>query len=123
MLYALLIFAEQASDTPASDDKGGGGGPSGILSFLPLIAIGILFWLLLLRPMKRQQAQREALVSNLKKNDKVVTTSGLIGWIVSVADKEDEVVVRLDDNVKVRMIKSAIAQNLSQQEAAAQEKK
>jgi preprotein translocase subunit YajC len=123
MWNALMLLADGSGSTP---DEGKGGAP-GWSGLLPFLAIPILFWFLLMRPMRRQEAQRNALIGSLKKNDKVVTTSGLIGWVVSVAEKEDEVVVRLDDNVKVRMLKSAIAQNLSAQtpktETGIQEKK
>ena len=49
--------------------------------------------------------------SSIEKGDKVLTNGGIIGWVVSVSD--DDVVVRIADNVKVKMVKSGIAQNLT----------
>jgi preprotein translocase subunit YajC len=91
-----------------------------------LLPAGIVFigYFLLWRPMRRQESDRQALLTSLKKNDKVITSAGIYGTVVSVAEKEDEVVVRVDDNVKLKMIKASIARNLTNEEAwkAAQQK-
>jgi preprotein translocase subunit YajC len=80
--------------------------------------MALVFYLLVMRPARKQEAQRQALVSNLKKNDKVLTTAGIIGTVVSISEKEDEVTVRVDDNCRLKMIKSSISRNLTQEEAA-----
>jgi preprotein translocase subunit YajC len=116
MWNQLLLLAE---DPPPQADPGQQGG--GLFSFLlPLLPIFLLFYLLMIRPMKKQEAQRKALLSSLEKDDKVLTNGGIIGWVVSVQD--DEVTVRIADNVKVKMLKSGIAQNLTKIEALAQPK-
>jgi preprotein translocase YajC subunit len=77
----------------------------------------------LLRPSFRQEKERKALRSNLKKDDKILTTSGFYAVVVSVSDKEDEVVVRLQpDNVRLKMIKAAVDRNLTNEEAAREAK-
>jgi preprotein translocase subunit YajC len=55
----------------------------------------------------------------LKKNDKVLTTSGIYGTLVDISEKEDEVTVKIADNVRIKMVKSSIARNLSNEEEAA----
>src|SRR5439155_1540952 len=80
-----------------------------LIWILPMIAV---FYLFVMRPARRQEAQRQALVNALKKNDKVLTNAGIIGTVVSVSEKEDEVTLRVDDNCKLRMIKSSINRNL-----------
>jgi preprotein translocase subunit YajC len=117
MFASLLLLAEGASDNTGGGNTGGGN-PIGFL--LPLLPIFLLFWLLMIRPMKKQEAQRKAMLSQLEKDDKVLTNGGIIGWVVSVQD--DEVTVRIADNVKVKMVKSGIAQNLTKQEALNQPK-
>jgi preprotein translocase YajC subunit len=67
---------------------------------------------------KRQEQERAALLSMLTKNDKVITHSGIYGTVISVAEKEDEIVVKVDDNVRLRMTKGSIARNLTREEAA-----
>jgi preprotein translocase subunit YajC len=111
MWNALVLLAD---DPP----KGGGGAFGGEFMFI-MLAVFFLFYLIVLRPMNRRQEQeRQALLSNLKKNDKVLTNAGIYGTVVSVSDKEDEVVVKVDDNVRLKMIKGAIARNFTNEEAA-----
>jgi preprotein translocase subunit YajC len=114
----LLILLAQA-------DKGKGGAPpaGGLELPLFLLAMFILFYLIVLRPAnRRQQREREALLTNLKKNDKVLTTSGIYATVVSVSDKEDEVVLKVDDNCRVKMIKGSIARNFTREEEAKAQK-
>ncbi len=83
----------------------------------------VLFYFLMIRaPQKKQEQERQALLKSLKKNDKVVTTAGILGTIVSVAEKENEVVVKVDDNVRLKMLKESIMRNLTNEEAAKEAK-
>lgn len=109
MWHALILLAEDAPKPPAP------------FMFEMLLPIGLvfLFLMVVVWPAQRQEKKaREALLTNLKKNDKVITTSGIYGTVVSVAEKEDEVTVKVDDNVRLKMLKSSIARNLTNEEAA-----
>jgi preprotein translocase subunit YajC len=121
MLTTLILFAQDAAQQ-TSETPGSSPASSPLFTFMPLILIFGLFWYLMIRPMRKQEAQRKALLASLEKNDKVLTRGGIFGTVVSVGDKDDEVVVRIDDNVKVRMTKSAIDQNLTKQEALANQR-
>ena len=114
MWTTFLLFAEDAGQ------NADGGQPSGnpLTTLLPFLLIIPLFWILMIRPARKQEAQRKAMLTALEKDDKVLTNGGIIGWVVSVSD--DEVVVRIADNVKVKMVKSGIAQNLTKLEALSQ---
>jgi preprotein translocase subunit YajC len=92
------------------------------VSFLPFVAIIVGFYFLLIRPGIRQEKERKELRSKMKKDDKILTTSGIYGVVVSVSDKEDEVVVRVADNVRLRMVKAAIDRNFTNEEAAREAK-
>ena len=106
MSLLAMLFAE------------GEGGAS--LFPIVLLVIMLVFWLVVLRPMKRQEAEKQAkLLSTMKKNDRVLTTSGIYGTVISVAEKEDEVVVKVDDNTRLKMLKAAIMRNLTNEEDAA----
>jgi preprotein translocase subunit YajC len=107
MLFASMLLAEGEQTGPP--------GWSTILLLLPMVAV---FYLFVIRPARKQEAQRQSLVNSLKKNDKVLTNAGIIGTVVTISEKEDEVIVRVDDNCKLRMIKSSINRNLTQEEAA-----
>lgn len=117
-MWTTLLLLAQAQDAP--DAGTGGGGGSGLGMLLPLLPIFLLFWLLMIRPMKKQEAQRKALLASVEKDDKILTNGGIIGWVVSVQD--DDITVRIADNVKVKMVKSGIAQNLTKLEALNQSK-
>ena len=108
MFPLFFLFAEEAPQKA----------PPGIVDMLPIIAIPILFYLFLLRPGLRKDKERVALLASLKKNDKVVTAAGIYGTVVAVADKDDEVTVRVDDNVRLKMTKASIVRNLTNEEAA-----
>ncbi len=92
---------------------------------LPLILGGIffLFYFVVLRPQKRrQERERQEQMTLLNKNDRVLTTAGIYGTIISVSDKEDEVVVKVDDNTRLKMLKASIMRNLTREEALKAEK-
>jgi preprotein translocase subunit YajC len=105
MFALLILLAEGGSDGAAQT---GQGNLLGIL--LPMVPIAVLFYLLMIRPMKKQEQQRQALLSNVKRNDKVVTSGGLIGIVAAIKEKEDEITLRVDDssNVRLRVLKSSI---------------
>ncbi len=86
-------------------------GPIG--SFLPIILIFPIFYFLVIMPQQKQRKKHTAMIDGLKKGDKVVTSSGIIGSIVSV-DK-DTVVLLVATEVKLRMMKSAISELRSEE--------
>lgn len=83
-----------------------GGGPSPFSMLLPLLGMLAIFYFLLIRPQQKRQKEMHKMIGALKKGDKVVTASGLIGTVAGLRD--DVIVVKLADNVKVEMLKNAI---------------
>src|SRR5262249_4935499 len=117
MLYALML----AVDEPAKSGQDNTGAPGGLLLYMAVIFA--LFYFIILRPQRRRQEQeRSSLLTSLKKNDRVLTVAGIYGTVVAVSENEDEVTVKVDDNVRVRMTKASIARNLSAEEAAKEAK-
>lgn len=88
---------------PANTD---GGGPSPFSMLLPLLGMLAIFYFLLIRPQQKRQKEMQKMINALKKGDKIVTASGLIGEVAGLRD--DVVVVKIADNVKVEMLKNAI---------------
>ena len=84
----------------------GQGSPSIFVQILPLALIFAIFYFLLIRPTRAKQKALQAMLETLKAGDKVVTSSGIHGTVVGIAD--DIVQVRIADNVKVDFSKSAI---------------
>src|SRR5262245_43639999 len=108
MLSAILLFAEENAPQ--------GGNPASF--FIMMLAIFALGYVLLILPQKRQRREHQALLSQLKKNDKVITSAGIIGTVVQIGDKED-VALKIDDNanVRLRVLKSSIMRILTAEEA------
>ena len=120
-LMILLADAAQSTGQPPASPSQDGGGLLG--GFLPVIAIGLpLFYFIVLRPMQRQDKEKAALLNQVKKNDKIITHAGIYGTVVSVSDTEDEITVKIDDNVRVKMVKNSIMRNLTNEEAAKEAK-
>jgi preprotein translocase subunit YajC len=83
------------------------GSPPAWISFLPLVGMFVIFWLLVLRPQMKRQKDLQTKIGGLKKGDQVLTAGGLLGKVVKV----DEHYVDLDlgPNVRVKALKSTIA--------------
>ena len=85
----------------------GGGAPGGGFSMLvPLVLMFLVFYFLLIRPQQRQKREREALLSAVKKGDRVVTTSGLHGIVVGLT--EQTMTLKVADQVKLDFDRSAL---------------
>jgi preprotein translocase subunit YajC len=108
-LFLLLADGEPAK--PAAP-------PAGIdlWMFLPLIFV--LFYFIVLRPARRQEQERQEQLKQIKKNDKIITTSGIYATVVSVSDTDDELVVKVDDNTRLKMVKSVVLRNITNEETA-----
>src|SRR5271165_63520 len=82
------------------------GGPGGLMAFLPLVIIMGIFYVLLILPAQRRQKKTQEMINALKNGDKVVTTGGLFGTIVGI--EGDSVQLRIADQVKVKVLRSAV---------------
>jgi preprotein translocase subunit YajC len=113
MFFALLSPAVLFADQPQGD-------PGQALMFpIMLMGLFLLFWLFLIRPAQRQQREKEAaLLANLEKNDRILTSGGIYGTIVNVVGDQDEITVKVDDNVKLKMTKASVIRNLTKEEKA-----
>ena len=92
-------------------------GPEGmLLQFLPLLALLVLFYFLLIRPQQRRLKQHRGMIEALKRGDTVVLPSGVIGKIVRV--EPNEVQVEIAPNTNVRVVKTMITEVRSRGEPA-----
>lgn len=76
-------------------------------NLFPLALIFLIFYFILIRPQQKQQKDFKKMLDNIKKNDAVVTTGGIHGTVVNV--KEKTFLVRIDENTRVEIDKSAVA--------------
>ena len=77
------------------------------MAFAPLLIIMVIFYLLLLLPAQRRQKKTQQMLGALKNGDKVVTSGGLFGTIVGL--EGDAIQLRIADQVKVKVLRSAVA--------------
>jgi preprotein translocase subunit YajC len=125
MFNTLSLFAqvaeEKAKQVAEEDAKKGGGGGLGEFLGNPILLLPILFMLfyfVVIRPQQRKQRQeQESLMSGLKKNDEVITASGIIGIVAYIKDTGDEVTLKIDDNARIRVLKSSIVRILKKEES------
>ena len=78
-------------------------------TFLPLILIILVFWILLIRPQQKKIKQHREMVNNLKKGDKIITTGGLIGNIIKVNENK-EIILEIADNVEVKLAAGMVSE-------------
>jgi preprotein translocase subunit YajC len=95
---------------PAAQGGKAQGNP--LLSLLPLLAILAVMYFLLIMPQSKRQKQMKAMMANLQKGDKILTAGGIIGTIVGFKEKDNLLIVKIDDNVKVDITRNAVAQVL-----------
>jgi preprotein translocase subunit YajC len=93
MALALQFGGKSISDT--------------ILGLAPMLLIFVIFYVVLMLPMQRQRKALQQVIESLKKGDKVITTGGLYGEVVSV--DAATVILRIADNVRVKVARSAIS--------------
>lgn len=107
-MFISQAFAQTTTGAPAVDFVG---------MVLPLVLIMGVFYFLLIRPQQKKLKEHQAMLSKVAKGDTVVTQGGLIGKVVRVVD-EQELLVEVGENVKVRVLKSGLADVRSKGEPA-----
>ncbi|MBU4273052.1 MAG: preprotein translocase subunit YajC [Planctomycetes bacterium] len=105
LVTRAALFAQEAEAAPAGN----------LLNMLlPFIAIFVLFYFILIRPQRREQTRRQAMLGAVKKNDRVLTAGGVYGVVANVNRDADEVTVKVDEatNTKLQLTLSSIARVL-----------
>lgn len=91
----------------SSSGQSGGGGGLGML--LPIILIFVIMYFLMIRPQQKKHREHQQMIQSLRKGDKVITSGGLFGTVLNIKEKENVVVVKIAENVKVEIQRSSIA--------------
>jgi preprotein translocase subunit YajC len=94
--------------TPAYAQTGAGGG-LGILQLAPFALIFVIMYFLIIRPQRQQAKRREEMLKAIRRGDTVVTSGGLVGKVTKVVD-DNELELQIADGVKVRAMRSLIAE-------------
>jgi len=83
------------------------GGAAGFASFIPLVLMFVIFYFLLIRPQQKRSKEHRALIANLKKGDRIVTTGGLHGRVTGL--DETTLTVEIADKVRVKISRGNVA--------------
>jgi preprotein translocase subunit YajC len=102
-LTAILAMAQPAG-------AAGGSQQSGVFMFVWLGLMVALFYFMLIRPQKRREKERQALLGAVKTGDRILFAGGLLGVVANVKDKT--LIVKIADNVKVEIVRGAVSQVL-----------
>jgi preprotein translocase subunit YajC len=95
------------------------GGPGQLLSFLPLVLIFVVFYFLLIRPQQKKAKQHQEMLGKLKKNDEVMTSGGIYGKVVTLAD--NVVTLEVAPNVRIRVNRPQISAVITGEKSSAKE--
>lgn len=110
-------FLITMSSAAATDADAAMGGMSIFTMIIPLAVMVLIFWLFIIRPEKKRTKEMQNMLDNLQVADEIVTTGGIVGLVVSVS-KDTVLIETGSDRTKIRIMKSAIAKNNTQHEAA-----
>jgi preprotein translocase subunit YajC len=121
-LFPLAIFLlQEAAEAPAggaapAGDAAGGAAPAagGAEQMFPpqmmmfMVGLFVIFYLMIMRPQQKEARRRKDLLEGLKKNDKVISSGGIIGTIADVSSDGRRVTVKVDDNTRIKFQRSSI---------------
>ena len=93
---------------------GGGGGPSQLPLLFVILATFAIFYFILIRPQQKKQKQLQKMIEALKKGDRVMTNGGIFGTVAGF--KDNIVILKIDDNTKIEVIKNAVASVVNKKE-------
>jgi len=112
-----ILYAAYGPQGGAQAQSSGGG--SSISLIIMIVAIFAVMYFLMIRPQQRQKKQHQEMLNKISKGDKVVTIGGIHGTVAGV--KDNSVILKIADNVKVEVNRSAISQIVMSKAGKAQQ--
>jgi preprotein translocase subunit YajC len=107
--------------TPAYAQGVGGVSPDLMYQLLPFVLIFVIMYFLILRPQQKRAKQHQEMVKNLRRGDTLITSGGLVGKVTKVVD-DDQVEIEIADGVRVRQVRSMVADVRAKTEPVKDEK-
>ena len=98
-----------------AQDSGGG---SSLIAFLPLLAIGVIFYFLLIRPQQRRAKAQQDLWRSVEVGDEIVTTAGVYGTVTEIDDVDDVITVEIAPGTRIRMVRAGVGRIVSDDDEA-----
>ncbi|HEY8594373.1 MAG TPA: preprotein translocase subunit YajC [Devosiaceae bacterium] len=94
--------------TPAFAQAAGGPGAVDLFSsFVPILLLIVIFWLLIFRPQQKRAKEHQAMLNAIRRGDTVVTTGGIIGKVIRVKEGED-LEIEIADGVRVKLARGMV---------------
>ena len=87
----------------------------GLTTLLPILLIGVVFYLLIMRPARNRQKRQQEMLTTVQPGTRIMTTAGMYGTVVEVED--EDISVELAPGVTIRMVKAAIGRVLTEPES------
>ena len=103
-----MYFQQIAMAAPPAGEGGAAQGPGGGFTIGWLVFMVAIFYFVMIRPQQRRAKERKAMISAVKSGERVLLSSGILGEICNV--KEKTLVVRIAENTKIEVLKSAVSQ-------------
>jgi preprotein translocase subunit YajC len=104
MLNNLLISDAFAQGAEAATNE------MSFSSFVPLIAIFVIFYFLIIRPQSKKYKEHQQMVNNLKAGDKVVTSGGIVATVKKVLEDDNQLEVEIAENVTVKVVRNHVSE-------------
>jgi len=102
-------------------EKGGGNKMNETsISIMYMVGLFAILWFFMVRPQQQRQKQHAQMVASLKVNDRIITAGGIYGTIIKI--KDDSLIVKISENVRIELLRSAVSQLISTSTAAEDDK-
>ena len=102
-MFVTPAYAQAAGAAP-----GVGGAGDLLIQFAPILLLVVIFWLLIFRPQQKRMKAHQAMLTSISRGDTVVTSGGLVGKVTKAVDGED-LEVEIATGVKVKLVRSMVA--------------
>ncbi|UTW54226.1 preprotein translocase subunit YajC [Kordiimonas sp. SCSIO 12610] len=99
-MFSSPVYAQAAGAAPAG---------GGLIDFLPIVLIVVVFWFLIIRPQSKKMKEHREMVNNVRRGDTVVTNGGLVGKVAKVKEDSNELEIDIAEGVRVKVIKSMLS--------------
>jgi preprotein translocase subunit YajC len=122
--FSNILISDSFADTVANANDIAATAPqTGVMNFVPLILIFLVFYFLLVRPQQKKMKEHQNTLNHLKNGDKVQTSGGIFGVIKSIDSKENIVELEIASNVTIKVLKQSIADVTKEKAPAHKSKK
>ena len=103
--------------SPAYAQDATAGAGAVVMQLLPLLLIFVVFYFLLIRPQQKKMKEHREMLTQLKRNDRVVTAGGIVATITKVKEGSDEIEAEIAPNVRVTLVRGTISSVIRPQAA------